>query len=347
MSRPPNRPRASRPSIEDVAAAAGVSVATVSRALRDLPNVAAATRQRVRDAAEQLDYQADPAAARLATGRSQTVAIIVPYLNGWYFSHVVAGAEAVCAEAGYDVIVMGVGAATRDADVAKATKGLHRRADAAIFVDVRVGDAELDALDRQSLAVVSVGREMQDAPSIGIDDVEVGRLATQHLLALGHRRIGMIHGPEQDPFRFVVPQQRQRGYELALADAGIALDPSIQAPGTFTVDGGTAAFDRVMGGDGPPTAIFAVTDETAFGVILAARTRGIRIPEDVSLIGVDDHDLSAVVGLTTVHQDVAAHGARAARAAVAMLEGEDAPTGRQNQPVELVVRHTTAPPAPL
>lgn len=336
--------RRGRATIEDVAAAAGVSVATVSRALRGLPNVADSTRSRVEQAATALEYRADPAASRLAAGRSRSVAVVVQLLNGWYSSHVVAGVEAVCAEAGYDTIVIGVGPGSRDRDVFSGSSAIHRRVDAIIFVDVRVSAAELSKLTEQSLVTVSVGHELPEIPSVGIDDVEVGRIATRHLIELGHRRIALINGPDELPF--VVPSHRQTGFEEAMRAAGLEPDPTLYAPGNFTLQDGADALHSLAEHDDPPTAIFAFADEMAFGVMHAAEERGIRIPEDLSLIGVDDHDVAPVVGLTTVHQDVSEHGARAARLVVEQL-AEPSDTVRADlAPVRLIVRRTTAAPGP-
>lgn len=335
-------PRHDRATIEDVASAAGVSVATVSRALRDLPNVAASTRERVREAASRLEYRADPAASRLAAGRSRSVAVVVQLLDGWYSSHVVAGVEAVCAEAGYDTIVIGVGRGLHDRDVFAGTEAIHRRVDAIIFVDVPVSSAQLTSLVERSLTVVSVGHELPQIPSVGIDDVEVGRIATEHLLELGHRRIGLVNGPETEPF--VVPRHRQTGHEAALRAAGVDVDPSLYVAADFTIQDGADALRTLMRLDEPPTAIFALADEMAFGILYAARGSGIRVPEDLSVIGVDDHDVSPVVGLTTVHQDVAEHGARAARLVVEQLAGNEVEPIAEWAPVRLVVRETTAPP---
>ncbi len=335
--------RRDRSTIEDVAAAAGVSVATVSRALRGLPNVADSTRERVRTAAVQLSYRADPAASRLATGRSRSIAVVVQLLHGWYSSHVVAGAEAVCAEAGYDTVVVGVGPNFHDQRVFTESSAIDRRVDGIIFVDVRVSESELAALAEQSLAIVSVGHELPMVTSVGIDDVGVGRLATDHLLALGHRRIGLINGT--DTFPFVVPHQRQLGFETAMRAAGIEPDPSLYEAGNFTIQDGADAVRSLLDRDDPPTAIFSFADEMAFGVILAAEQLGVRIPDDLSLIGVDDHDVSEVLGLTTVHQDVDEHGARAARIIVEQLENETAPAQPGVGPVRLIERRTTARPA--
>ena len=342
-----NRPPESRPeraTIEDVAAAAGVSVATVSRALRGLPNVANSTRLRVEQTASELSYRADPAASRLATGRSRSVAVAVPLLNTWYFSHVVAGVEAVCAEAGYDTIVIGLGAHETGRSLFDGSESLHRRVDGVITVDVKLADEEIAALRQHSLAVVSVGPEYTGTPSVGIDGIDVGRIAARHLIGLGHRRIGLICGLFDDPNGFVVPQQRQLGFEEACRSLGIEPDPELNAQGNFTIQGGRDALDTLWSLPDPPTAIFALADEMAFGVLQAATERGIDVPGELSLVGVDDHDVAAVVGLTTVHQDVEQHGARAARLLLRQLAGEPTEACRENAPIWLVERATTAAP---
>jgi DNA-binding LacI/PurR family transcriptional regulator len=337
--------RRERATIEDVAATAGVSVATVSRALRGLPNVASHTRERIERIATELDYRADPAASRLAAGRSRAIAVAVPMLDGWYFSHVVAGAEAVFAEAGYDTIVVGLGAYGQGRQVLEAAGPIYRRVDGLICVDAALNDHEFIRLRREGMAIVYIGPDGPGVPSLGIDDVEVGRLATRHLLDLGHTRIGVVNGQPEDGS--VAPFRRQRGFELAFAEAGLIPDPALYAPGYFDIGGGYEALGMLLDQPDPPTAIFAFSDEMAFGVLWAARERGLSVPDDLSVVGVDDHDGSPVVGLTTVHQDVAEHGAHAARAMIGMLTGGDVTLDRQNAPIRLVERLTTAPPRHL
>ena len=335
-----------RATIEDVAAAAGVSVATVSRAMRGLPNVAFSTRERVAEVATRLAYRADPAATRLATGRSRSVALAVPLLNSWYFSQVVSGAEAVCSAEGYDMIVMGV---TGDEDrraLVDETSSIHRRVDGIIFVDIPVSSDEAELLDHHDLAVVTVGNSTDRFPSLVIDDVHVGELAVGHLISLGHTRIAVIGGQRIDPLGFHVSDSRRAGYHAALDRADIVADPALAALGNYSVCGGRDAMQTLLALDEPPTAVFAMSDEMAFGALLAAREAGIEVPDELSVVGVDDHDVSVVVDLTTVRQPVADHGARAARLLISQLEGERVGPSRDERPVELVVRRSTAPCRP-
>ncbi len=340
----PTSTRRDRATIEDVAAAAGVSVATVSRALRGLPNVAEPTRERIERIAAELNYRADPAASRLAAGRSRSVAVAVPLLDGWYFAHVVAGAEAVFAEAGYDTIIVGIGAQGEGRHVLEIAGPIYRRVDGLICVDVSLTDDELGRLQNERMEVVYVGHDSDAIPCMGIDDVEVGRLATQHLIDLGHRRIALINGQPDDVLGFVVPHKRQQGYESAHHGAGLTPDPSSQMPGYFTIEGGYQALSRLLDLPDPPTAVLSFSDEMAFGALWAARDRGVQVPHDLSIIGVDDHDLSVLLDLTTVHQDVAEQGALAARTMIELLAGREVPSGRQNTEVRLIERGTTAAP---
>ena len=261
--------RRERATIEDVAATAGVSVATVSRALRGLPNVASHTWERIERIATQLDYRADPAASRLAAGRSHAIAVAVPMLDGWYFSHVVAGAEAVLADAGYDTIVVGLGASGEGRQVLEAAGPIYRRVDGLICVDAAADDHEFGRLRSEGMALVYIGPDGPGVPSLGIDDVEVGRLATSHLLELGHTRIGVVNGQPEDGS--VAPFRRQQGFEAAFAAAGLRPDPSLFVPGYFDIGGGYEALGMLLDRPDPPTAVFAFSDEMAFGVLWAAR----------------------------------------------------------------------------
>jgi LacI family transcriptional regulator, repressor for deo operon, udp, cdd, tsx, nupC, and nupG len=331
-----------RSTIEDVADAAGVSVATVSRALRGLPNVAVSTRARVEEVARGLNYRPAPHAARLATGRSRTVAVVVPFINSWYFANVIAGIEAVCVDGGYDLLVLTTPSRATTADAI----GLDRRVDGMIFVEVALGDGDVAELAGFGLGVVTIGQRTDEFPSISVDNVAIGRLAADHLVSLGHTRIGVLAGQAEDPVHFDVPGQRIEGARAALAAVGARLDGRLVAPGQFTVEGGYRAAKRLLTRARRPTALFALSDEMAFGALLAARDLGLDIPSDVSLIGIDDHESAAVMGLTTVRQQVVEHGALAARALLRLLGGSVRHPAAIADTVngELVVRRSTSPP---
>ncbi len=342
-------PRLKRATIEDVAAAAGVSVATVSRALRGLPNVAASTRDRVAEVASSLNYQPDPAASRLAAGRTRTVIVLVPHLSSWYFSNVVAGAEAICAEAGYDFMVVGVGSIAECARLLDESHHLERRTDGVILVNIRATDEQIRSLRARGVALSTVGTLADRCPSVRVDDYSVGLIAAADLAGLGHRRIGMISGTSDDPMNFEVPRLRQEGFVAGLRSHGLVFDPDLVASGDFGIDGGQEAMASLLDVDEPPTAVFAMSDEMAFGALMELGERGLRPGLDVSVIGVDDHEFSRVVGLTTVRQRVAAQGAAAARALIDSMFGGRAEAGitrAEDSPIDLLVRTTTGPVRP-
>lgn len=346
--------RTKRPTIEDVAAEAGVSVATVSRAMRALPNVAIATRHHVIAVAERLGYSADPAAARLAAGTTNTVTMVIPNLSSWYFSTVVAGAETVCAEAGYDVLIVGVGSQKDLSRILSEHYQLERRTDGLVAIDVVVTPDEAQSLTQRGLALASIGNRTVGHPSVQIDNKLVGRLAAEHLIGLGHRRFGMIGAQNDNPLSSDVPSLRRRGFVDELASQGLAFDHDLLEPNDFSVDGGQEAMAALLNRHEPPTAVFSMSDEMAFGAIMELNHRGLLAGRDVSIIGVDDHEFARVVDLTTIRQSAASHGAEAARLLidamhqdehhVVMSEGPSAAPSSVREivaPVELVVRGST------
>ena len=267
-------PASERSTIEHVANAAGVSVATVSRALRGLPNVAVSTRARVEEAARELKYRPDPAASRLAAGRSHAIAVVVPLINSWYFSNVVAGAEAVCAEVGYDLLVLTAPNAITRRQAVDTAAALDRRVDGLIFVEVALEPDDVADLAARRLGVVTIGQETSAFPSVRVDNAAIGRIAVDHLLALGHRRIGVLGAQAEAPAYFDVPGQRIAGAAEALAAVGSHLDPQLVGMGEFTVEGGHDAGVELLSRPERPTAIFALSDEMAFGAVIAvARPR--------------------------------------------------------------------------
>jgi DNA-binding LacI/PurR family transcriptional regulator len=308
-----------RLTIEDVATAAGVSVATVSRALRGLTNVAPATRQHVQDVADRLDYRPDPAAARLAAGRTGSVTVAVPSLNGWYFSTVVAGAEAVCADAGLELQVVAVSSRTQRNRLLDESRRLERRTDGLILVDITIEPDQVASLEQRRIGLATVGSNVVGHPSVCIDDELIGELGAEHLLGLGHRRIGVIGGGPDGPLRFDVPDARWRGFSRALAAAGVDIESTPVRNGNFHMSGGYQAMVSLLDRPVPPTAVFAMSDEMAFGALMAFDERSIEPGVDISIMGVDDHEFSRVVDLTTIRQPVADHGSVAARLLIAAM----------------------------
>lgn len=345
MPREPGPPRRAgrNATIEDVAARAQVSVATVSRALRGLPNVAPSTRARVEAAATELRYRPDPNASRLAAGNSGAIGVAVPFLGAWYFSQVLAGVEAVLAPAGYDLLVYcAAGPEDRRRFLSDALP-VRKRVDGLVLVDIHLPDPDADAWAASGVCVVTIGQRTSRFPSVLIDNRAAAASAVRHLVELGHREIAMIDS-EDDRYHFTVPELRRRGCEDVLDEAGLRLRDDHVAHALFTVDSGRAAMLQLLDAPVPPTAVFAASDEMAIGALQAARDRGVDVPGDLSVVGFDDHDLSGAFGLTTVRQPVVDIGGRAASLLLAELAA-GAPGGEHVvMPTELVVRSSTSRP---
>lgn len=348
----------SRTSIVDVAARAGVSVATVSRALRDLPNVSPATRARVLQAATELDYTVSPLASGLVTGRIRAVGVVLPYAGRWFFAEVLRGIEEMLRGRGYDLVLHVLGDTERRREFFEQLP-VRRRVDALLLVALPLEAAEVAALRTLGIPMASVGEPMIGLHSDAIDDVAAARLAVQHLINLGHRRIGCIGGDLDGPERFHAPGWRTQGYREALARAGIEVREGWERDGRFTASGGELAMTELLGlPGGAPTAVFCQSDEMAFGALRALRRSGLGCPGDVSVIGIDDHELAHTFDLTTVAQPVADQGAAAAAWLVNLLDGAerggrrdpavdhpDEPSRRVHD-VRLVLRGSTARPRP-
>lgn len=330
--------------IKDVARDVNMSTATVSRALRGLPGVSEETRARVVETALRLGYVASPGAAALASGKTRTVAVIVPWVTRWFFSAVVQGAEEVLREQGYDLLLYNLAGDESARHRVFETTLLNKRVDAVLVLSLKPTTDELARLDKLGRPVTIVGADVPGWATVRIDDVEAARAATRHLTGLGHRRIGYVGGEIEGVLDFTAPAARLTGYREALGEAGIEVDESLEAEGGFTVAGGTEAAEHLLGLPERPTAIFAASDEMAFGVLRTARELGLRVPEDLSVVGIDDHEMAGIFDLTTIAQPVHEQGRVAA---LQVLSALSAPLWAPEQvllPTELVVRRTTAPP---
>lgn len=332
-----------RVSIVDVASRAEVSVATVSRALRGMPNVSRGTRERVLRAAEELEYTASPLAAGLVTGRIRSVGVVTRYAGRWFFAEVVRGIEEALRAGGYDLVLYMVGDPGRRAAFF-AELPLRRRVDAVLLVGLPLDTQELSVLRALNVPLACVGEPLPEVHAERIDNVAASRMAAQHLINLGHRRIAMIGGSVEESREDGVPGQRARGFREALRDSGVEVRPEWERDGGFTTRGGELAMtDLLSSAGGRPTGVFCQSDETVFGALRALRRSGLRCPEDVSVVGFDDHELAETFDVTTIAQPVAAQGAAAARWLVERLEGRGGEPATCVHDVRLVLRGSTGP----
>jgi LacI family transcriptional regulator, repressor for deo operon, udp, cdd, tsx, nupC, and nupG len=332
------------PGIDEVARLAGVSAATVSRALSGRGSVSPATRERVSEAATELGYVVSSNASSLASGRTRNVGIVVPFLNRWFYTAVLEGAQSALLSHGYDLTLYNL---RGDAERRSVFEDflLRKRVDAVIAVSLELTSEEVARLLNLKKPIVGVGGPLPGIRTLSVDDVAISRLATEHLISLGHRAIAHIGGDAEFEMDFHVPTNRRVGYEQALTAAGIPLDPARYAPSNFSLEGGYHAAKQLLGDPRTrPTAVFAASDEMAFGTILAARDLGMRVPDDLSVVGVDNHAYAEFFGLTTIAQFPELQG----RSAVEVLMDELQPHTRTIDtlntplPFELMVRSTTA-----
>ena len=335
-----------RATLANVAASAGVSIATVSKVLNGRNDVAPATRALVQDLLHEHDY----VARRIRPAQSPTIELFFHGQLNAYHTEVLQGVVEAGAEAGVAVVVSVrprgqriSGARRRPATWARELATAGRQA--AIVVTSEVGAADLTALSRARLPVVVVdplNLPSARVTSVGSTNFAGGLAATQHLLDLGHRQIAYLGGPATAACN----QARMHGYRGAMEAEGAPVPDGYVRTGRFSYEHGIAGGAVLLDLPQPPTAVFAGSDETALGVIEAARARGLRVPEDLSVVGFDDTPVARLAAppLTTVRQPLREMGAVAVRTALRLAAGERVDSHHVELATELVVRQSTAHP---
>jgi DNA-binding LacI/PurR family transcriptional regulator len=334
-----------RVTIADVAADAGVGVGTVSRVLNGSEQVRESTLRAVLDSIERLGYRPSHAAAALVRGTPHTVAIVVAHLTRPSTVVRVASALAVLEEQGYDTIVCNVdSAAERDRHL-EALLPTHR-ADGVLAISLPLSRSQLGQFARAGVALASVDAASPGIPQTVVDDVAGGRMAAGHLIALGHRRIGFIG---DTPFTrppaglgFTSSAHRLRGYRQALAAAGIPFEPALVRRGPHDAAVAAEQAAQLLKSPAPPSAIFAASDTQAIGVLAAAERLGVAVPDGLSVVGFDDIESAAFLGLSTIRQPLSLSGKEGARRLCALLRGEKVRPVRQELAIELMARESSA-----
>lgn len=341
---PPSRDPA-RARIADVARIAGFGVGTVSRVLNGSPLVSDATRAAVLATIDALDYRPSRHGRRLSLGRTLTLGVVVPFFTSPSVVERMKGFVEGIAGSRYDFALFNVTTASeRERHLADLARG--DRADGILIVTLRPTDAEVEAFAAAGVAAVLVDVAHPALPHVIVDDVEGGYLATRYLLDLGHRRIGFVGGPpaKRNPFGFVSSPRRLEGYHKALEQAGVDHSLDYVREGTYGRHVAHRLTAELLRLPDPPTAIFAVSDALALGVLEAAGRAGLAVPGELSVVGFDDIEVAAYVGLTTVRQPLVESGLRGAELLLAALEGGVQAAAGETLPLDLVVRRTTAPP---
>jgi LacI family transcriptional regulator len=326
--------------LSEVAKIAGVSPITASRAIRGVGYVSEAARERIMAAAAQLNYTPDMLARRMRGDKSNLIGVFVNNYGSLVLHEITRMISAEARERGYDILLFN---AERFDSPARAgtVEMLAKLCDGLLLVMPNGADRYLEALEQHRVPAVLVNFDARPIalPVVAIENRIGARAAVEHLLGLGHRRIAFIAGTPHTG----QSGERELGYQDALRAAGIPLDPALVVEGAFAQAPGNAAAQRLLALPHPPTAIFAANDEMAYGAIDAVHSRGLRVPQDVSVIGFDDIPLSSHVfpPLTTMRQPLAALAARAVGDVVALIQGGDAVPARSAFPMELVIRQST------
>jgi len=331
-------------SIRDVSVAAGVSIATVSRALTMPDRVAKATRQRVLQVAEELGYSPNLVARSLRSQQSRLIVVLVTNIANPMLSQCIRGIESVARELGYSVLL---GDTQNDEQVEAQYIGLlaSRQVDGVIVLSSRLHGRVFDLILRASpqAAVVNACACLDVAPcsTVGVDDVGAARAMTEHLIGLGHRRIAVVTGPEGSPHS----RDRMFGYRMQLRAAGIQFDEALVMPGDFTMQSGADACERLLALEPQPTALFCFNDEMAIGAIQRLALRGLKAPDDISVAGFDDIEFAAFTSppLTTISQPKDDMGATAMQLLHKRLSGMTE-IETVTLATELRIRASTAPP---
>lgn len=331
-----------RPTIYDVARLAGVSTATVSRALNDTGQIAPATRGSIKAAVAQLGYRPNRIARSLATRSTQTIALLLPDITNPLYGELVRGVQELALEHEYTTLLC-----TTDGDPEREERYLDllraKQVDGAL-VDGLVTTADrIGRFVRDGFPIVCLDRDVTsgEVPVVQVDNRRGAFLATEHLLGLGHRRIAHVRGPAAG-----IADERLGGYREAHAAAGVAVAPELVADGGWTSDDGFGAVRRLLDARSGFTAVFAANDLAALGVLAALAQAGLRVPDDVSVVGFDDLRLVeyACPPLTTVRQPADEIARRATEILLQAVRGGEHGGGRHLFEPRLVVRASAAPP---
>jgi LacI family transcriptional regulator len=336
------QPGHTRPTIRDIALEAGVSVATISRVLNKQAGVSPETREAVLRVIRQRGYSSNPTARGLAGARTGFVSVTLPMIQSSYFGTLTASVVEALGEHDLRAVICPT-LHEHDREVSLLNRLMHGTTEGAILILPSETGEELRAVaeDGYPFVVLDPKTPLGDGiPCVSASNARGATDATVHLLGLGHRRIGFITGPRG----WIATEERLYGCHASLAEAGVTLEPELEVESDWTVEGGYAAAMHLFGLARPPTAVFALNDNMAMGAMKAARARGLRIPEDVSLVGFDDADEAPLLTppLTSIRQPLAEMGRMAVGLLTRLLEDLPGEALTVELATRLVVRESTA-----
>lgn len=329
--------------IRDVAKKAGVGVGTVSRVLNRNPAVREATRLKVLAAIEELEFTPSPIARRLSLGKTMTVAVIAPFFVRPSYVERFRGLDKVLAESEYDFVLYNVETTSRR-DHYFRELARSDRVDGLLIMSLSPTDHTVESFITAGIPTVLVDATHPRLSQIIVDDVEGGYKATKHLIELGHRKIAYLSDHmHENPFNFQPVIDRYSGYRKALEEAGLPFNPTYHRQGELSRRAAKIQAKELLTLPDPPTAIFAYSDTQAFGVLRAAEELGISVPDEVSIIGYDDIEITEYLHLTTIRQELFKSGQRGAKLLLEEINNPVAHPQKIVLPTELIQRRTTAP----
>jgi LacI family transcriptional regulator len=328
--------------LADIAEHAGVGIGTVSRVFSGSPNVSDPMRERVMKSAASLGYE--PSRRRQHAGGTQgLVGVLVTFFDEPSAYQRLGGLVPRLQDHDLNIVLYNIVSPLQGRqkllELPRATN-----IEALIVISLPLDDTEAMALSRAPYPTVLVDTWGKGLPSVTIDDREGGYIATQHLIDMGHRRIGYVGEPPDNSFGFVSSSRREEGYERALLAAGVDFDSALVRHGAHLRGAAKQMTLDLLELDRPPTAIVAASDVQAVGVMEAAESKGLKVPDDLSVVGYDDIELASLMSLTTVRQPLERSGARAADLAIEAIGAARRQVFDEQMELELVVRSTTRPP---
>ncbi|RFU66631.1 LacI family DNA-binding transcriptional regulator [Peribacillus glennii] len=325
--------------IVDVAKKANVSTATVSRVISNSGTVKKDTTERVLKAIESLNYQPNILARQLRRSETKTILVVVPDITNTFFSKVLRGIESVAIDSGYQVLL---GDTLNDAERESGYLNILRqkKADGMILLTAKVDGQVVEDIAKQYPVVIACEyTEGSEIPTVSIDNVSSARKAAEHLITLGHRRIGTITGP----FDSVLGRDRLKGFQQAMAQHGIPLDSLLVQEGDFSFESGCNVMQKFLALGVPPTAIFAANDEMAIGAIKAIKSKGLKVPEDISVVGFDNIKFASIFepALTTIAQPSYEIGQKAIELLIKLINKDELDKNQYILEDKLIVRESS------
>ncbi len=332
----------SEPTIHDIARELKISASTVSRALNDNPRISLKTKERIKAVAVELGYRPNTLASNLRNKKSNTIGIVVPLINRYFFSSVISGVEDVAFKAGYNVVISQSNDLSAK-EISIVQSMFSNRVDGLIISIAMQTDSfeHLKLFSKKHIPLVFFDRAVTEIETdkIVVDDFAGAFKVTQHLIDQGYKRIGHLAGPQN----LMTYLHRKRGYIAALEKNGLTFDDSLVLVNTLTSDEGTSSVEQLMNLPNPPDAIFCGNDTTALSAMIYLRDKGIRIPQDFGIIGFSNEPFSKVVSpsISTIAQPGFEMGQKAAEMIIQKIENKEKTYRTIVLPMEMIIRESS------